>query len=323
MANMNRCGSDKTTLKVVGIGGGTGLSVLLNGLKRYTSNITAIVSVADDGGSSGRLRGELGILPPGDIRDCLVSLSPGKTLLEKLVQYRFSGGELNGHNLGNLLMAALCDLTGGFAGAIDEMGRLLNISGKVLPVTLDRVVLGAKMEDDTIAYGQSLIPLRGGRIKEVFLDPPDCRPTRGVISAIGEADIIVIGPGSLYTSIIPGLLVEGVAGAVRQSGALRLYICNIVTQPGETDGYAASDHVRGLRAHAGKIEDFVLVNTAAVDKTLDDRLGKEILPVIPDLAELERLGAQPKGFDFVDRDKFSCHHSQKLAEAIFDLYTRL
>ncbi|HZK18997.1 MAG TPA: 2-phospho-L-lactate transferase CofD family protein, partial [Clostridia bacterium] len=214
-----------------------------------------------------------------------------------------------------------CDLTGSFADAIEKMGGLLNIRGKVLPVTLDRVVLGAKMVDGTVAYGQSLIPLRGGRIKEVFLDPPNCDPTEGVIAAIDDADIIVIGPGSLYTSIIPGLLVKGVTEAVRQSGALRLYICNIVTQPGETDGYTASDHVRGLHVHTGKIADFVLVNTAAVDKTLDNRLGEEILPVIPDLAEVVELGAKPAGFDFVDQNKFSCHHPNKLAKAIFDLYS--
>lgn len=277
--------------RVVVVGGGTGLSVLLRGIKKYTSNITAIVSVADDGGSSGRLRDDLGILPPGDIRNCLVALADKESLMEQLLQYRFTVGELAGHNLGNLLIAAMNDLAGGFHQAIRGMSRVLAVRGQVLPSTLENISLGAEYSDGAVVFGESNIPKYGRRIRRIFLEPAQCFPLPEALQAIAEADAIVLGPGSLYTSIIPNLMVTGLSDEIARSGAVKMYVCNIMTQPGETDGYNASAHVKAILSHAGKIVDFILVNRGDIPRVLRDRYSKEgAIPVTVDVKEIETMG---------------------------------
>ncbi|KJS01437.1 MAG: hypothetical protein VR68_05450 [Peptococcaceae bacterium BRH_c4a] len=277
--------------RVVVVGGGTGLSVLLRGIKKYTSNITAIVSVADDGGSSGRLRDDLGILPPGDIRNCLVALADKESLMEQLLQYRFTVGELAGHSLGNLLIAAMNDLAGGFHPAIRGMSRVLAVRGQVLPSTLENISLGAEYSDGSVVFGESNIPKYGRRIRKIFLEPAQCFPLPEALQAIAEADAIVLGPGSLYTSIIPNLMVTGFSDEIARSGAVKMYVCNIMTQLGETDGYTASAHVKAILSHAGKVVDFIVVNRGGIPKVLRDRYSKEgAIPVTADAKEIERMG---------------------------------
>src|SRR3990172_2413800 len=237
--------------KIVALGGGTGLSTLLRGLKRYSANITAIVTVFDDGGSSGRLRRDLGVLPPGDIRDCLVALAESEPLMTQLFEYRFPGGAFDGHAFGNLFIASLAGVTGDLEQAVKEASKVLNIRGRVLPATLENVILCAEHEDGSVVEGESQIPLARRRIRRVFLKPENVPALPEALEALAEADLILIGPGSLYTSVIPNLLVRGVADALRESGAPCAYICNVMTQPGETDGFTAADHVRALVAAAG------------------------------------------------------------------------
>ena len=252
----------KQGYKVVAIGGGTGLSTLLRGLKRKTSNLTAVVTVSDDGGSSGRLQKELGVLPPGDVRNCLVALADDEAMVTDLFKYRFSEGEgLSGHSFGNLFLAAMSGITGNFDKAIKESSRVLNIKGRVLPSTLGIVRLCARLEDGSVVEGESNISMSGQRIKEVFFDPPFAAPLAEVLAAIAEADAIVLGPGSLFTSIVPNLLVDRIAREVAASSAVKIYVCNVMTQPGETDGMTASDHIRALMENAGaKICDYAIIN---------------------------------------------------------------
>jgi uncharacterized cofD-like protein len=243
--------------KVVAIGGGHGLSVLLRGLKRYTSNITAIVTVADDGGSSGRLRRELGVLPPGDLRNCIAALADDEALTTQLFQYRFSNGSgLNGHNFGNLFITAMAEVTGSFERAVLESGRVLAVRGRALPSTLQEVTLMADLRDEPVGVsrvtGESSITEASGDIERVYLQPDDAPAYPEAVRALLEADLIVAGPGSLYTSILPNLLVPDVARAVEASRALKVYVCNVATQRGETDGYSTGDHVAALEMHVGK-----------------------------------------------------------------------
>lgn len=306
--------------RIVVIGGGTGLSVLLRGLKRYTSNLTAIVTVADDGGSSGRLRGDLGILPPGDIRNCLVALADKETLMEDLLQYRFPSGELAGHNLGNLLLAALNELNGGFHEAVNSLSEVLAIRGQVLPATLENVVLGAELSDGTLVYGESVIPLCKRRIKRVFLEPEDCYPVAGALRAIEEADAVVLGPGSLYTSVIPNLLVRGVPEAIKKSSALKIYVCNVMTQPGETDGYSASDHLKAILNHVGSVVDYIVVNREEIPSKLRTRYRKQgAIPVVADLKEIEKNGVKAVPWQLVQESDVVRHHPEKLARLIMRL----
>ncbi|MDF2571559.1 MAG: Gluconeosis factor, partial [Sporomusa sp.] len=234
------------------IGGGTGLSVLLRGIKSITSNITAIVTVADDGGSSGRLREDFGIIPPGDLRNCLVALADTEPLMEKLFQHRFGGhGELAGHSFGNLFIAAMTEIVGDVELALKESSKVLAVRGQVLPSSTERVLLVAEMIDGTLVHGESQIPLAGKKIKRVYIQPEDVMPVKGAIEAIRDADACILGPGSLYTSVIPNLLVKDVAETLRESDAVKIYICNVMTQPGETDGYTAADHIKAIIDHAG------------------------------------------------------------------------
>ncbi len=306
--------------RIVVIGGGTGLSVLLRGIKKYTSNITAIVSVADDGGSSGRLRDDLGILPPGDIRNCLVALADKESLMEDLLQYRFPAGELAGHSLGNLLIAAMNDLAGGFNQAIRGMSRVLAVRGRVLPSTLQNVSLGAEYWDGTVIYGESNIPKYGKRIRRVFLDPGQCHPMPEALQAIAEADAVVLGPGSLYTSILPNLLVEGLANEIASSGAAKIYVCNVMTQPGETDGYSASQHVRAILAHAGRIMDYVVLNREDIPRAARDRYAREgAVPVVPDVKEIEKEGIRAVTDLLLAGGDVVRHDPDRLARLIFRL----
>ncbi len=250
--------------KVVVIGGGTGLSVLLRGLKRHTDNIVAIVTVADDGGSSGKLRRELGVLPPGDFRNCIAALADDEALTTQLFQYRFRSGQgLEGHSFGNLFITAMAGVTGTFEQALYESGRVLNIRGTILPSTLENVTLMAEVSEGSQTRkveGESAIPATKLPIERVYLEPDAPRPFPPALQAILSADLIVAGPGSLYTSVIPNLLVAEIASALRASSAPKIYICNVATQPGETDGYSLDDHVRAIEAHAGTIFNFVLAN---------------------------------------------------------------
>lgn len=312
--------------KVVVIGGGTGLSVLLRGLKNYTSNITAIVTVADDGGSSGRLRGDLGILPPGDIRNCLVALADTEVLMEELFQHRFTdGSELSGHNLGNLLIAAMTEIAGDFEQAIHQLSKVLAIRGRVLPSTLTEVVLMAETKDGQIIVGESNIPAAGKRIKRVFIDPPDCRPVDEAIRAIQEADAVILGPGSLYTSVLPNLLIRDIAKAIQDTSAVKAYVCNIMTQPGETDGYSAAEHVQSIIQHVGPgVIDYAIVNVEEIPKRMLRRYKDEgAYPVIPDIARLNKLGVKVAEENLVYETDLVRHHPDKLSRAIVGLIFRL
>lgn len=311
--------------KIVVIGGGTGLSVLLRGLKEYTSNITAVVTVADDGGSSGKLRGELGILPPGDIRNCLVALADREKSMEELLQYRFGVGTgLAGHSLGNLLIAALAEISGGFEKAIREISKVMAIRGQVLPSTLKSVVLCAQLEDGTTVKGESAVSRSNKKITKVYLEPADCFPLNDAISAIEEADAIVLGPGSLYTSIIPNLLVKGIPEAIKKSKALKIYACNIMTQPGETDHYTASQHLKIILDYVGvNVIDYAIVNVEVIPKRLIKKYREEgSNPVQPDLKEVQKLGVKVAQAKMVYQSNVVRHDSQKLSKAVISLVFR-
>ncbi|MGI6679210.1 MAG: gluconeogenesis factor YvcK family protein [Dehalobacterium sp.] len=301
--------------RIVAIGGGTGLSTLLRGLKELTSNITAIVTVTDDGGSSGRLRGELGMPPPGDIRNCLLALADKENMMEDVFNYRFSHGkELSGHNLGNLLLAGLTEMTGSFAGAIQELSRILAVRGQVLPVTEENVVLVGEMHDGRIIEGQTSMVRDPGRIKRVFLEPAECTPPGAAIEAILSADAIIIGPGSLYTSVIPNLLVPGICEAIQKSQAKTHYICNIMTQPGETDNYHASHHLKAIFDHtnAGLIQK-IIVNNKIISQELRMKYQAQgAHPVLVDMQNLSKLGVEVMGYPLCAQENLARHDPFKI-----------
>lgn len=260
----HRFGATEPELRIVTIGGGTGLSTLLRGLKVHPVEITAIVTVGDDGGSSGRLRTEFKMPPPGDIRNCLVALADSETFLSELFQYRFDAEDssLDGHSFGNLFITAMTKVSGSFEQAIIESSRVLNIRGTVVPSSLENIVVGAEMVDGRILYGETTIVREQARIKRAFLEPGSAEAYDPAIEAILSADLIVLGPGSLYTSVIPNLLVEGIAHALRFAPGERVYVCNVATQPGETDGFSVADHLSALDEHCGGLPvDRILVNS--------------------------------------------------------------
>jgi uncharacterized cofD-like protein len=306
--------------RVVVVGGGTGLSTLLRGLKAYTENLTAVVTVFDDGGSSGRLRRELGILPPGDIRDCLVALAESEPLMTELFEYRFQGGALDGHAFGNLFIASLAGVTGDLENAVRQTSKVLNIKGRVLPSAVEDVILVAEFTDGTVIEGESQITKAGRRIKQVSLKPADVAPAPEVLDAIADAELIVLGPGSLYTSVIPNLLVRGVADAVRANrSATRLYVCNVMTQPGETDGYTASDHVRALqRLVAADIVTHALLNTQPPrQRALLARYEAEgAHPVPADVDAVRQLGVIPISAPLISEEDVVRHDPEALARAL-------
>ena len=302
--------------KIVVLGGGTGLSTLLRGLKEYTGNISAIVSIADDGGSSGRLQRELGVLPPGDIRKNIAALADAEPLMSRLFEYRFSEGEgLEGHSFGNLFIAAMTNVAGNFEEAVRETSRVLAVRGQILPATLHSLTLCARTEDGTIVRGESAIT-EHGHVQEIYLDPPTIQANPDAIRAILQADMIICGPGSLMTSVMPNLLVDGIRRAIEVSSALKVYVCNVATQQGETDEFSVSDHFQALRQHLkGNLFDFVLANSN-YNGGLPEALHSA--PVKIDRIHLD--GARVVKSDVVAVENRYRHDSKKLADALVRLY---
>jgi len=308
--------------RVVALGGGTGLSTLLRGLKGYTRNITAIVTVTDEGGSSGRLRTEWGVLPPGDVRNCIIALAENDSALNRILNFRFDKGELAGHSLGNLVLLAVTELAGDFRLAVEEMNKLLAIRGRVLPVTTEAVTIAGMDSKGNRYRGELEVTLHGRELKEVFLEPPDAKPLNEVVEAIRDAEAIVLGPGSLFTSILPNLLVPGVSEAIRQAGVPRIYVANVMTQPGETDGFTVYDHVRWIKDVLGQYPDIVLVNETEVPGEILRRYretGSE--PVLINEREeirLTRARVQVIRGDFLEITPAGLvrHQTQRVSEAI-------
>lgn len=314
--------------KIVAIGGGTGLSMLLRGIKKYTNNITAVVTVGDDGGSSGRLREDMGILPPGDIRNCIAALADDDDLITELFQYRFKKGEgLEGHSFGNLFLTALCAITGNMVKAVKESSNVLNIRGVVLPATLDDMKLGAEFEDGTIVKGESNIPEARKQIKKLFTEPAHCQALPEVIDAILGADLIILGPGSLYTSVIPNLLVDGIVEAIMQSKAKKIYVCNIMTQPGETDAYSVASHVNALLNHSRgqKIIDAVLVNNSLPANISEGYAKTGSIPVRLDMENLIPSGVTVVSQKLIEENKQGLvrHSSNRVARAVYYWYKKV
>lgn len=308
------------------VGGGTGLSTLLRGMKYITNNCTAVVTVGDDGGSSGRLRKEMGILPPGDLRNCLVALADREPLMERIMQYRFKGDSpLAGHSFGNLFIAAMAEAEGGMEAGLAATSQILNVRGKVVPSTLKDIRLKAEMTDGSIISGESEIPKAHKRIRTMAMEPADAPATASAVEAILNADILIFGPGSLYTSVISNLLVKGIRDAVIKSAAVKIYICNVMTQPGETDGYGAFEHVQALIQHAGvQFLDYVIVNDQRVTAAqLAQYNEKGSMPVTSDVKKIERLGIQVIPTRLISNKDLVRHNPQKLAQVIISLVYRL
>ncbi len=313
--------------KIVVVGGGTGLSTLLRGLKEYSSNITAIVTVADDGGSSGRLRREIGVLPPGDIRNCIAALADEEELLTELFQYRFEAGDgLTGHSFGNLFLTAMSKITGDLEQAVIASSKVLAISGKVLPSTLSDVSLWAEMEDGRIIEGESNIPEAKGKIKTIGCMPANPPALPAAIRAIQQAEYIIIGPGSLYTSIIPNLLVPEIRNAIAKANVPRIYVCNIMTQPGETEGYSVADHIREIdRVSKVKLFDAVLVHHKPPTTVSLQRYALENShPVYLDRQEIAELNRRIVMANVMDEDPIRGHvrhNSGQLARVLLRWYS--
>lgn len=311
--------------KIVAIGGGTGLSTMLRGLKDFTSNITAIVTVGDDGGGSGLLRQDLGMLPPGDIRNCILALANTEPIMEDLIKYRFTEGTLKGQNFGNLLLAALTGIYGEFEIAVQKMSDVLAVRGKVLPVTLDDMILKARLENGNIVVGESNIPEKSleqnSRIEKLYISPEDCKALDEALSAVEEADAIIIGPGSLYTSVIPNLLVKDLIKAMKSTDAPKIYVCNIMTQPGETDHYNVKSHINAIINHIDddNILDYVIVNKKGIPFNLEKKyLEKNSNIVKYDEDQLKRLGIKVIEEDLikVNSNGLVRHDEQKLSDII-------
>ncbi len=301
------------------IGGGHGLSVLLRGIKTSTNNVAAVVTVADDGGSSGRLRTELGIIPPGDLRNCLVALADTEPLMEKLFQYRFEGDTaLAGHSFGNLFIAAMNEVTGDMETALKESSKVLAVKGRVIPASKEHVRLDAVMTDGTVVEGESQIPEAHKTIRRVQLYPKHVKAVPAALDAIESADAIILGPGSLYTSIMPNLLVDGVADALKRSKAIKIYICNVLTQPGETDGYSASNHAKAILDHTGKgAIDYVLVNSTPIPDEM--WRGTGATPVDIDEDKVNALGCGLVKADLMSSTQAGRHDPEKLCAAVMKM----
>ena len=306
--------------RIVTVGGGTGLSVLLSGLKNYTSNISAVVTVADNGGSSGRLRQQFDVLPPGDIRNCLVALADAPTLMRDLFQFRFdANSEFSGHSFGNLFLTVMTRLTGDFEKAIKETSKVLALRGQVIPSTLEDVTLVAHFSDGSMVIGEEQIPQARKSINKVSLTPQEPLATPDALKAIKEAQIIVLGPGSLYTSIIPNLLIKEITQEIAQSEAIKVYVCNVMTQPGETDGYSVSDHIKALLKHGHeRILDYCVVNNGEVPAEILKRYAQDnSLLVVNDRKKVENLGVRVIEEDFsMIQDGVIRHDPDRLAKII-------
>ncbi len=313
--------------RIVAIGGGTGLSTLLKGLKQYSSNITAIVTVTDDGGSSGRLVRDMGIIPPGDLRNCLVALADQEKLMTDLFQHRFKNeaGSLSGHSIGNLLIAALVEQEGGdFDKALERASEVLNIRGRVIPSTLTPVRLRALMENGVEICGETDIVSSALRIRRIFLDPSFAEPHPDALEAIAEADLIVIGPGSVYTSLVPNLLVDGMAAAISQSRAIKAYICNVMTQPGESDAFTAAEHLVALEANVdGRVVDYALVNTGIPTSALIEKYEQSgQFLVDADLDRIKAMGIKAVTGDYMSESDYVRHDPMRLASRLVGLLNR-
>ena len=325
-------------MKVVAIGGGTGLSTLLRGLKEYVDSdsnwsiesLAAIVTVTDEGGSSGILRKELAMLPPGDIRNCIVALAEEEHLLSQLFGYRFGNEAVQGHSFGNLTLAALTQITGSFDKAILAISEVLRVKGSIFPSTLADVRLRARCADgkellgELAISGDPTLPNRPRpvheRIEQLSIEPPHAEPIPEAVTAIEDADLILIGPGSLYTSILPNLLIDGLADAVRRSNAIKTYVCNVMTQPGETDGYAAEDHLSAIIDHAGSLIDLMIVNERSPsEKTIAAYARQHQEPVKADVDAIRSLGATPFFGDIISEGNYLRHDSAALATTVFRL----
>ena len=320
--------------RIVAIGGGTGLSTLLRGLRRYVHegaagstsgairDLCAVVTVSDDGGSSGRLRKELKMLPPGDIRNCIVALSEDEALLSKLFRHRFDKGSgLEGHSFGNLFLAALTSITGDFSEAVRLSSEILATCGHIHPATSSNVELEALMDDGERVRGETKITASKGRIKELFLVPPDVEPMPQTLQAIAEADLITIGPGSLFTSLIPNLLVKGIPRAIADSSAIKVYICNLMTQANESLGRTAADHIRALTAHAGgQLFDFALLNNKPASGSLKAKYALEgATQVVTDCEAVQELGVTPVLGDYLDEQDTARHATDRIAHDLMRL----
>lgn len=309
------------------IGGGTGISTLLRGLKQYTANLSAIITVADDGGGSGTLRKDLGMLPPGDIRNCILALAETEPQMEKLLQYRFQDGELKGQSFGNLFLAAMTGISDDFESAVRNMSEVLAVTGRVLPVTSEDINLVAELEDGALIRGESRIGnhhiFHPGRIKRVFLDKDNVKPLESALAAISNASVIILGPGSLYTSIIPNLLVDQVAERIMKSSAIKIYVANVMTQPGETEGYSVYDHIKTIYRHAG-VEGFIdycIVNTGKVP----DEIYRRYLQDGASMVKSEAGKIRKLGIKIIERDLLQInrgyvrHDPMKLMKAVADV----
>ncbi|WP_337103545.1 gluconeogenesis factor YvcK family protein [Paenibacillus sp. YIM B09110] len=308
--------------KIVVIGGGTGLSVMLRGLKEKPLDITAIVTVADDGGSSGILRNELQIPPPGDIRNVLMALADAEPLLTEVLQYRFNSGTgLVGHSLGNLMLAAMTDISGDFVSGVRELSRVLAVRGQVLPAANQAIVLKAEVADGSIVTGESMIPKAGQAIRRVFIEPSDVEALPEAVEAIEQADAILVGPGSLYTSIIPNLLVPKLAEAIVNSTAVKLFVCNVMTQPGETDDYSVSDHLEAVHKHIGHhLFDYVIVNDGEIPPQIESKYAEMGAKAVHlDLDEVTRRGYQVIADRLVLFRTFLRHDAERLSHHIYKL----
>jgi uncharacterized cofD-like protein len=333
-------------MRIVALGGGTGLSTLLRGLKEYVArkseklrqgngkrktssrpiaDLAAIVTVTDDGGSSGRLRREYQILPPGDIRNCMVALAGDEALLGRLFQYRFHAGRgLRGHSFGNLFLTALTHVTGDFNEAVRLSGEVLAIRGRIFPSTIDNVSLGAVLENGRRVLGETRISKSNSRIRSVSLVPPRPHPLTEVLTAIAGADLILLGPGSLYTSVLPNILIPEIARAIAKSRATRVYIANLMTQPGETPGYSVADHVRAIHKHTHRrLIDWVIVNRKPVSPGVARRYQADgAVPVVCDLAELQKLGVRVVFEDLLEEHGVIRHNSERLTRLLLEEFVK-
>ncbi|HEY0264905.1 MAG TPA: gluconeogenesis factor YvcK family protein [Granulicella sp.] len=331
-----------TGLRVVAIGGGTGLSTLLRGLKQYVAplpgsqpaldcfpclirDLTAVVTVTDDGGSSGRLREDLKMLPPGDVRNCMVALSEDEHLLSKLFRYRFDQGELQGHSFGNLFLAALAHITGDFAQAVQMSSQILAARGRIYPATNTNVTLAAIMDDGSLVSGETSITASKRSIAELILNPADALPLPETLEAIANADLITLGPGSLYTSLITNLLVRGIPEALASSRATRVYICNLMTQANESLGLTASQHIEKILHHCGAARplfDYALINTAPISPAMIEHYASEgQAPIVADLDRVRALGVEPITGCFVHEDDVLRHDYDRVTDCLLKLAT--
>ena len=326
MENVRLYEPKKRMAHIVAIGGGHGLSAMLRGLKRYTKYITAIVTVADDGGGSGMLREDLGMLPPGDIRNCIMSLANTEPTMQKLLNYRFTEGSLAGQSFGNLFLAAMNGISGSFDEAVHRMGDVLAITGRVLPVTNQNVHLEAEFDNGSRCLGESKIfyakKLNDRRIRKIRLVPEHPQPLPDALEAIADADVIVLGPGSLYTSIIPNFLVDGISEAVSRARALKCYVLNIMTQDGETDGYTAADHIKAIFAHAGEdVMDVCIANNRKVSAEFLEPYRKEgVEQILATREEVEQLGVALREFPVCTPGRYIRHNPDELARAILSVW---